>query len=406
VSGTANIGNLNVTGNVTGNLLPNANITYDLGSSTQRWKDIWLSNSTIYIGTQTISATANGVVLSGDTTVPNITAGASGNVSITGNMIPTANGQSLGTSQAPWSSAYFDGTITANTFTGNGSQLTGIQAATVTANAQPNITSVGTLTSLSTAGDLLVGGNLTVNGTVTTVNSTTVDIEDKNLTLAFSATTAAQANGGGITINGASATILYTSANDSWNFNKPMVGNLTGTASSANLATFATTANAVAGANVTGTVANATFATTSGSSTTAATVTTAAQPNITSLGSLTGLTVNGNITANGFVSLKAFTEVVADQSSSSTFAPDLANGTIQRFTATSNFTFNGFTNPVTGQSAICIITQDGTGSRTMTSTMKFAGNSKTLSTAAGAVDIIAVFYDGATYYASLTKGYL
>ena len=54
------------------------------------------------------------------------------------------------------------------------------------------------------------------------------------------------------------------------------------------------------GGNVTGTVANATYATSAGSATTAGTVTTAAQPNITSVGTLSSLTVTGNIstTAN------------------------------------------------------------------------------------------------------------
>ena len=55
----------------------------------------------------------------------------------------------------------------------------------------------------------------------------------------------------------------------------------------AGLATYATTANAVAGANVSGTVSSATTATSATSATTAGTVTTAAQPNITSTGSLT-----------------------------------------------------------------------------------------------------------------------
>ena len=54
------------------------------------------------------------------------------------------------------------------------------------------------------------------------------------------------------------------------------------------------------GANVTGTVGNATYATSAGtatSATTAGTVTTAAQPNITSVGTLTSLDVTGNITS-------------------------------------------------------------------------------------------------------------
>lgn len=45
-----------VSGNVRSSLLPNANVTYDLGSSTQRWKDIWLANSTIYLGNVTLSS--------------------------------------------------------------------------------------------------------------------------------------------------------------------------------------------------------------------------------------------------------------------------------------------------------------------------------------------------------------
>ena len=63
-------------------------------------------------------------------------------------------------------------------------------------------------------------------------------------------------------------------------------------------ATFAGTANAVAGANVSGTVANATYALNSNAATFAGTVTTAAQPNITSVGILTSLSATGNITGN------------------------------------------------------------------------------------------------------------
>jgi hypothetical protein len=54
---------------------------------------------------------------------------------------------------------------------------------------------------------------------------------------------------------------------------------------------------ALNGANVTGIVANATFATSAG---TAGTVTTAAQPNITSVGTLTSLGVSGTVTASAF----------------------------------------------------------------------------------------------------------
>jgi len=70
--------------------------------------------------------------------------------------------------------------------------------------------------------DLVVTGDLTVNGTTTTINSTTLDVDDINITVAKGAANASAANGAGLTVDGASATILYTSATDSWNFNKPL----------------------------------------------------------------------------------------------------------------------------------------------------------------------------------------
>jgi len=45
---------------VTGSLIPVANITYDLGSPTQRWRDGWFSGTTIYIGSESMSVDADG----------------------------------------------------------------------------------------------------------------------------------------------------------------------------------------------------------------------------------------------------------------------------------------------------------------------------------------------------------
>ena len=68
--------------------------------------------------------------------------------------------------------------------------------------------------------DLTVEGNLTVNGTTTTLNTTELTIEDKNIVLANGAVDAAAANGAGITIDGADATLTYDSTNDEFDFNK------------------------------------------------------------------------------------------------------------------------------------------------------------------------------------------
>jgi len=90
-----------------------------------------------------------------------------------------------------------------------------------------------TASNVTVDGDTVITGNLTVQGMTTTVNSTTVSVGDLNIELAKDATTAAQANGAGITVvgPGVPATLTYTSSNDSWNLNKNLNGttlNLTG----------------------------------------------------------------------------------------------------------------------------------------------------------------------------------
>lgn len=74
------------------------------------------------------------------------------------------------------------------------------------------------------SGELVVLGNLKVEGTTTTINSVTVSLNDKNLVLADSAADSAEANNAGITINGPSvpATLLYKSATDTFQFNRPL----------------------------------------------------------------------------------------------------------------------------------------------------------------------------------------
>ena len=121
---------------------------------------------------------------------------------------------------------------------------------------------------------------------------------------------------------------------------------------------------------------------------------------VTNLLSLTGTANIANITLNKYNEL-----LPASANTSTSITPDLSTGSIFRYTANASFTFNSMANAVAGSSATVVVTQGGSGSYTLTSTMKFAGGSKTLSTAVGAIDIISVFYDGTTYYATLSKGY-
>ena len=77
---------------------------------------------------------------------------------------------------------------------------------------------------LGVSGDLTVTGDLTVNGTTTTLNTQTLDVEDKNITLNYSTgDSSGSANGAGITIQDAvdastDATILWDATNNEFDF--------------------------------------------------------------------------------------------------------------------------------------------------------------------------------------------
>ena len=111
------------------------------------------------------------------------------------------------------------------------------------------------------------------------------------------------------------------------------------------------------------------------------------------------------------LTLKAFQETVValgNQSGDISSALNVDNGTIYSVTATGDITINSLGNAVAGTSFTLIITQDGTGSRLLTagSNIKWAGGQKTLSTAGGGIDVISVFFDGTTYFASLGRGFV
>jgi hypothetical protein len=90
-------------------------------------------------------------------------------------------------------------------------------------------------------GKVVIAGDLQVDGTTTTINSTTVEVDDLNITLASGSTDATSANGAGITIDlGTDGTtaLIYNATDDQWELDKPLVitggtsgdvtGNLTG----------------------------------------------------------------------------------------------------------------------------------------------------------------------------------
>ena len=119
---------------------------------------------------------------------------------------------------------WYGGVTLAATLSATGNLILGgtgnLQAASALISGNLTATSLSTSGSATVGGGLLVNGNLTVQGTTTTVNSTTLDVADKNITVAKGAASAAAANGAGLTIDGAGATLLYANTGDRFEFNK------------------------------------------------------------------------------------------------------------------------------------------------------------------------------------------
>lgn len=95
-------------------------------------------------------------------------------------------------------------------------------------------------------------------------------------------------------------------------------------------------------------------------------------------------------------------EVVA-KASASNISIVASDSSVQSITLAQDvtFTMSGFE---TGNCVTLILTQDGTGSRTGTFTgVKFAGGAPTLSTAANAIDVVTIFYDGTNYLGNISQ---
>jgi hypothetical protein len=106
----------------------------------------------------------------------------------------------------------------------------------VTLTGTQTITGAKTFSATTTfSGDVNISGDLSVTGTTTTIDTATLNVEDKNITLNYSTgDSSSTANGAGITIQDAvnsttDATILWDATNDEFDFSHDI--NVTGTVS-------------------------------------------------------------------------------------------------------------------------------------------------------------------------------
>jgi len=292
------------TGNIT---------TLGAGTTTTATLNATNGNITTLEAGTTTSAVVN-------TTTANITSGrattfvatnfSSGNAVITGGSV---NASPVGNSTPS------TGAFTSLTASGATTFTSAVQSDTASTGAVVVTGGLGVGANLNVAGNVTVTGNLLVLGNTTTLNVETLNVEDLNITVAANATSGAEANGAGLTVAGANATLTYLNADDSWNLNKKLNATTVGAAvvnvTTANITTVDAGTTTTATLNsTTGNITTLTSTTVNAGTTTSATLN-ATTGNITTLGAgTTTTTILNNTTAN-ITDAKATTLVATNLSS-------------------------------------------------------------------------------------------
>jgi hypothetical protein len=200
-----------------GHLMPTANITYDLGNSSMRWRDLWLSGTTINLG---------GAVIQTDTDT-----GAVAIIPKPTNDTPNPMAVILSAMGGVTAAQSVNGVLGAPAIAAaarsNNAMAVPIDIATSSpSNGQMLVWSTSsntfiphsTIAALTVSGNLVVSGNVFFNGATTNVNSTNLVVEDKNIIIGDVATPSdITADGGGITLKGATdKTLNWIDATDAW----------------------------------------------------------------------------------------------------------------------------------------------------------------------------------------------
>ena len=168
VNGNAAFGNattdiISFIGRVNTSIIPSANITYDLGSTTSRWKDLYLSGSTILLGDTTLNDVA-GVLTIGNT--------STGDLSVTGNTTIGSDGSDVISFNSLVSSNFVPSANITYRLGNNTTRWLEVHAQNVHSEY------------LYIDKDVTIGGNLNVSGNLVTVNVSTLSVTDSMIQLA------------------------------------------------------------------------------------------------------------------------------------------------------------------------------------------------------------------------------
>lgn len=180
-SGNVGLNGIITAGNnmvITGHIIPSANITYDLGNTTNAWRSLYIKGTTIFLGSLSIKDSDGGLAIA--TTVGDTVA----SLSSVANITVTTNTTTIGTS----------GYFVSNGNLGLGNNVPSDKlSVNGTTNLSGNVTiggaNIEATGSMLRIRDIIASGNLIVSGSVVTVNTTSLTVKDNVIELGTDNTT-------------------------------------------------------------------------------------------------------------------------------------------------------------------------------------------------------------------------
>ena len=220
-----------------GHVVPTTNNTYDLGSATHTWKDVYVGPGSLYVNGQKVIEDSSGtiVISADDDQNVSVQTGGSGDLELD----PTGSGsiQLKGPIEVQAGSNVTSSDGNAIAFA-NSIDVNSIESRSANTNLTLSANGTGVV-AISDA--VTISGNLTVSGTTTTVNSETINLADNIIALNSNFTAGSPTEDSGISITrggSAAKTFIWDESEDEWSvgsekivagtFEGALLGNVTG----------------------------------------------------------------------------------------------------------------------------------------------------------------------------------
>jgi hypothetical protein len=248
-------------GTFDGNIIPSADNTYDLGSSSKMWKDVYIGPGSLYVNGQKVIEEDSGTIVfsADDNQNMSIQPSGSGDLELdpTGSGVIAVKGplqieDGQNITNSAGNSVSFSNNIAVDQIASKSTDTNLVLSGNGTGNVTLN-------------DNVAITGDLTVSGTTTTVNSETISLADNIIALNSNFTSGSPTEDTGISVTrggSASKTLLWDETNDKWSvgsetfvaatFEGNLTGNVTGNVSGSSGSTTGNAATATLATNAQG----------------------------------------------------------------------------------------------------------------------------------------------------------